>query len=100
MTAIYPKSSPWANTSIVNDKLSFLSLRDIGAQEDDPLYEIESKYTYRPDLLAYDLYGHSKLWWVFVQRNLDVIQDPIYDFTPGTIIKLPKKGPLFLALGI
>jgi len=46
------------------------------------------------------LYGTPKLWWVFVQRNMDVIKDPIYDFEPGTEIYLPKKSNLERFLGI
>ena len=60
----------------------------------DFLYAIESQYTYRPDLLAYDLYGTPQLWWVFVQRNLDVLQDPIFDFVPGKQIYIPKNSSL------
>jgi hypothetical protein len=49
--------------------------------------------------LAYDLYEDSSLWWVFIQRNLDVLQDPIWDFVPGTQIYLPKNGNLKQVLG-
>jgi hypothetical protein len=55
---------------------------------------------YRPDLLAYDLYGDAGLWWVFIQRNLDVLQDPILDFVPGTQIYICKLSELTQALGI
>jgi hypothetical protein len=50
--------------------------------------------------LAYDLYGNPKLWWVFVQRNLSVIKDPIYDFVPGTAIYIPKKSNLEKYMGV
>jgi hypothetical protein len=50
--------------------------------------------------LAFDLYGTSKLWWVFSQRNLDIIQDPIFDFVPGTQIFIPKRSGLVSILGI
>jgi hypothetical protein len=46
------------------------------------------------------LYGDAGLWWVFIQRNLDVLQDPIFDFKPGTKIYLPKGGSLRTVLGI
>ena len=70
------------------------------SKEDDYLYNIEPQYTHRPDLLAFDLYGTAKLWWVFSQRNLDVIQDPIFDFVPGTQIFIPKRSGLVSTLGI
>jgi hypothetical protein len=80
--------------------LDILSIRPVAAEEDDFLYKIEAQYTHRPDLLAYDLYGTSKLWWVFIQRNMDVLQDPVYDFVPGKKIYVPKKSKLFAILGI
>jgi len=40
------------------------------------------------------------LWWVFIQRNLDVLEDPIFDFKPGTKIYIPKPASLKSALGL
>ena len=57
----------------------------------DRLYEIESQYENRPDLLAHELYGTVKLWWVFALRNPDVIIDPLTDFTSGTKIYIPPR---------
>ena len=56
----------------------------------DEDYEIEQKYDQRPDLLAYQLYENTRLWWVFAIRNLDKIEDPIRDFRAGVTIKLPS----------
>lgn len=98
--AIYNNTSPWYNTQTTQDYLDILSIRPVSAEPDDFLYTIESQYKYRPDLLAYDLYGESSLWWVFIQRNLDVLQDPIYDFVPGTKIYIPKNSSLRTVLGI
>jgi len=42
-------------------------------------------------LLAYDLYGNSKLWWVFAQFNQDKLKDPVVDFLPGLEIQVPTK---------
>lgn len=100
MSALYSNTSPWYNTSIEENYLNILSIRPVAAEEDDFLYKIEAQYTHRPDLLAYDLYGTSKLWWVFIQRNMDVLQDPVYDFVPGKKIYVPKKSKLFAILGI
>jgi alpha-L-fucosidase len=72
----------------------------VPAESDDFKYVIENQYRHRPDLLAFDLYGDPKLWWVFVQRNMDVIKDCIYDFEPGTVIFIPKKSNLQNYLGI
>lgn len=100
MAAIYSNSSPWYITNITNNYLDILSIRPVAADTDDFLYTIESQYTYRPDLLAYDLYGDPALWWVFIQRNLDMLQDPIFDFVPGTQIYIPKNSSLRTVLGL
>jgi hypothetical protein len=100
MQADYSTSSPWYLTSITNNYLDILNIRPVSANPDDFLYTIEPQYTYRPDLLAFDLYGDANLWWVFIQRNLDVLQDPILDFIPGTQIYICKLSELTQALGI
>lgn len=98
--AAYPKSSPWGQTKQNRFYLELLNIRPVPAEGDDILYTIETQYENRPDLLAYDLYGNAKLWWVFVQRNMSVIKDPIYDFRPGVKIYLPKKSNLQKYLGV
>lgn len=97
--AVYSNSSPWATTLQNSLYLELLSIRTVPAESDDFLYVIENQYKHRPDLLAYDLYGDPKLWWVFVQRNMDSIKDPIYDFEPGTSIYIPKKSNIQRFIG-
>ena len=80
--------------------MELMDIRPVPAEQDDFKYTIENQYKHRPDLLAYDLYGNAKLWWVFVQRNMTVLKDPIYDFEPGTVIYLPKKTNLAKFLGV
>lgn len=98
--ATYSNTSPYFNTEENNISLDMYVPRPLTAEPDDLDYEIDRAYAYRPDLLAYDLYGSSRLWWVFVQRNPDVIEDPIYDFVAGAVIKLPKKSNLQSDLGL
>ena len=98
--ANYNKYSPYADTPSNSQYLELLTIRPIPAESDDFIYTIENQYENRPDLLSYDLYGTPKLWWVFLQRNMDVLKDPIYDFKPGTKIKLPKKSNLNRYLGV
>jgi hypothetical protein len=98
--AKYTAKSPWYSTPLKDDYLDVLSIRTVSAEPDDFLYTIEPQYTYRPDLLAHDLYGDAALWWVFTQRNLDVIQDPVFDFIPGTQIYIPKGNSLKTILGL
>jgi alpha-L-fucosidase len=98
--ANYSNKSPWFDTESMPGYLSYLNARSVSAETDDYLYTIESKFNYRPDLLSFAVYGTPKLWWVFMQRNMDVIRDPIFDFKAGTQIYVPKKSSLFEVLGI
>ena len=97
----YPNTSPYAFTQIYNN--SFLDLmenRPIPPSLDDAEWEINQTYHMRPDLLAHDLYDDSRLWWVFAQRNPNRLQDPIFDFTAGTKIFVPKIENIKTALGL
>lgn len=98
--AQYAKTSPYYSTRQGRESLGLLSKRLFAFEQDDILYEIDSFYENRPDLLAFDLYGSAKLWWVFMHRNMDVISDPIWDFVSGTTIRIPKKTTLEKYLGI
>lgn len=100
MPAQYSKTSPYSNTEMVNGK--FMDLwkpRPIPGMADDVVYRINATYKYRPDLLAYDLYGDAGYWWVFAVRNPNTIKDPIFDFVPGVTIYLPKKSTLTTVVG-
>ena len=96
----YSATSPYFTTSIFSENLDILSPRTITAELDDRSYTIERTYAYRPDLLAYDLYGTPRLWWVFAQRNPNEIEDPSYDFKPGVTIQLPKPANISKDLGV
>jgi hypothetical protein len=98
--SIYNSTSPYFNTPVVNNYLDVIVFRNIDNIADDQQYEIEPKYENRPDLLAYDFYNDSRLWWVFAVRNKNIIKDPIYDMVPGTVIYIPKLSYLKSVLGI
>jgi hypothetical protein len=99
--ASYPETSPWNKTTFTNSgSLGILRIRPVPASSDDPQYTIETQYTHRPDLLAYDYYGTTKLWWIFAQRNMDIIKDPVYDIEAGVTIYLPKPETLKQILGV
>ena len=98
--ARYSATSPYFTTGGGSEYLDILSPREITMELDDQSYTIERTYAYRPDLLAYDLYGTPRLWWVFAQRNPDEIEDPIYDFKPGVTIQLPKPANISKDLGV
>jgi alpha-L-fucosidase len=98
--ATYSNTSPYFNTPQNKMSLDIFVPRSITVEQDDVSYTIDKIYAYRPDLLAYDLYGTPRLWWVFAQRNPDVIEDPIYDFAPNTTIRIPKLSNLKNDLGL
>ena len=97
----YTATSPYYSTGIVNGKfLDIMVNRTIPMQPSDIYWEITTVYQYRPDLLAYDLYSDSRLWWVFASRNPNRLKDPYFDFVTGTGIYVPKLDMLKQVLGI
>jgi len=98
--AKYTSTSPYGNTRVVNKQyLDTLAIRSVPASDDDVLYKVQPQFNHRPDLLAYSVYGTPKLWWVFAQRNMDVIKDPVFDLETGIEIYLPKADDLQKFLG-
>ena len=99
--AKYRETSPYGITPVVNSNfLDILVPRAIPITEFDLPYVIEPRYHQRPDLASNVIFKSPKLWWVFAQRNPDVLQDPVFDFTPGTEIYLPKGNALKDTLGV
>ena len=97
--ANYSATSPYFSTPQNQINLETFVPRPITAEDDDQSYTIERTYAYRPDLLAFDLYGTPRLWWVFAQRNMDVLKDPVYDMVTGTKIYIPQGEKLTETLG-
>jgi hypothetical protein len=97
----YSQSSPYFATSVYNgDFLDVMVNRPIPSNPTDSYWEITETYNMRPDLLAYDLYNDSKLWWVFSQRNPNRLKDPLFDFVTGTGIYIPQLPVLQQVLGL
>jgi hypothetical protein len=96
---MYNTTSLYFDTSIRGNHLDMLVNRPIPKRPDDRLFEINETYNLRPDLLAYDLYNDSELWWVFAQRNPNTLKDPLFDFKQGTSIRLPQLTILKETLG-
>lgn len=96
----YRKTSAYFSTNLYGRFLDIMTPRKITAFGDDTEMTISQAYEYRPDLLAYDLYGDAALWWVFAMRNPNVLKNPIADFFAGQIILLPKTDTLKKDLGI
>jgi len=89
--AMYEQTSPYATTRVNRFYLDLATLPTVNLDGTEIEAIIESRYHHRPDLLAYDAYGSSKLWWIFRAVNPDVLSDPVFDFKAGTKIKLLSK---------
>ena len=99
---IYPATSPYTNTNIINNKyLDTMNYTPIPMYPSDVYYQLPLIYQYRPDLLAYDLYNDSRLWWVFAARNPNILgPDPYFNFTAGIGIYIPTLDTLRTFLGV
>jgi hypothetical protein len=97
--AQYDATSPYFETGYSQFFLDTMVNRPIPKEDDDITFTINLTYQYRPDLLAFDLYGTASLWWVFYQRNPNTLQAPPLDFVVGTLIFLPKVATLRSVLG-
>ena len=95
----YGATSPYFETGYSQFFLDTKVNRVIPKEDDDLQFTINLTYRYRPDLLAYDLYGTPSLWWVFYQRNPNTLQAPPLDFDVGVNIFLPKGPTLKTVLG-
>lgn len=98
---LYSGTSPYQATGIVNSQfLDIMVNRPIPMLQSDVYWTVLTVYEYRPDMLAYDLYKDSRLWWVFAQRNPNTLLDPIFDLKTGISIYIPKLDTLKQYLGI
>jgi hypothetical protein len=98
--AQYNNVSPYLNTDQSKGYLGVMSWRKIPAETDDILFTVTASYKHRPDLLAFDLYQDTGLWWVFAQRNPAILKDPVFDLEPGVQIYLPKLSSMKRTMGI
>lgn len=100
MAVSYSKASPYFKTETYSFFLDVANIPKLPKNASDVSYQIDAIYKHRPDLLAYDLYGDTNLWWVFAVRNPNIIKDPVFDFIPGVSIYIPKKENIAAALGL
>jgi hypothetical protein len=91
--ANYRTDRLYRNTKIINGQyLDVLNIDSIDVDNTTTkTITLEAKYEEKPDLLAHDLYGNAKLWWVFALFNEDKLSDPIIDFKTGLKISVPIR---------
>tara|TARA_B100001094_G_C18150093_1_gene783164 strand:+ start:742 stop:1047 length:306 start_codon:yes stop_codon:yes gene_type:complete len=92
-TTVYKRDSNYASTSMNRKYLNLYEppLTIDTLSEETTTYIIQPKFNKRPDLMAFELYGSARLWWVFAHYNRDALLDPIMDFTSGTKIIAPNS---------
>lgn len=100
MTTRYNKTSPYSETPQTSWSLDLWQGITIPAFDNDKILTVPVTYQHKPHLLAYDLYGDSRLWWVFSVRNPDTIKDPIYDLVGGIEIAITQKETLLGLLNV
>ena len=102
MSSSYSVSSVYSQTPIDSQgRLGIWVPRLVPAAATDQIFTVTDHYAYRPDLLAHDLYGDSRLWWVFAQRNPNALAtDPLGNFSAGLQIFLPNNTALQQSLGL
>ena len=93
MRAKYSSTSNYSDTSLNMKYLEQYRPRYTASKlsADVKKIKVGNRYHRRPDLLAFDLYGSSRFWWVFTHYNRDLLKDPINDFVSGITITIPRK---------
>jgi hypothetical protein len=89
----YRTDSVYRNTKTINNQyLDILNIDNIDIDNTTTeTITLAAQYDEKPDLLAHDLYGNAKLWWVFPLFNQDMLVDPIMDFKSGIKIIDPTR---------
>jgi hypothetical protein len=92
----YNTVSPYYNTPKRGQFLDVWGYNNlvIAPATTDALYQIDSAYNLRPDLLAYDMYKNTNYWWIFAVRNPDVLLDPLLSFRTGVVIYVPTMATI------
>ena len=91
MATTYQQSSPYYATQQKSTYLGYWNPPAISPSVTDTVIQVAHRHQNRPDLLSYDLYGTTRLWWVFAMINPDQIRDPIYDLIAGIYIYAPSN---------
>lgn len=59
-------------------------------------YTIPAKYEYRPELVAYEFYDDTRLWWVLIDANN--MRHPFKEFEAGKKIRIPNYSEVLALL--
>lgn len=85
--------SQGGTTEVISQRLGWWERKIFPKSPMDVTLVITRKYAYRPDVMAYDMYGKATLAWFILQYNN--ISDINIDFAEGITIVLPTRDRLF-----
>ena len=75
---------------ILDKRVNWWDRETIPKANDDIVYEITPKYEFRPDLIAYQVYGKATFSWLVLQYN--TIVDINLELGSGETILLPSQN--------
>lgn len=80
-------------SEVSGDKIAWWERTNFRTEETDAINSIEYKITntteFRPDIVAFEMYGTTELEWLILQYNN--IVDITEEFKAGKTIRLPSK---------
>ena len=91
---IFSKYTVFKNTSANSFYRDYYEDINIKFDSTDYYVVINEEHHLKPGKMAEVLYGTSDLFWIFSYFNRDIINDPLFDFTSGKIIRVPEKNRL------
>jgi len=92
----YSRYSVGGTTTINGNNIAWWERNTFATSPDDVPITIVRKYSRRPELMAFDVYGRASLQWFILQYNN--ILDVNTEFVEGTTIMLPTRVRLFTTL--
>lgn len=93
MATIYDSKSYLYNTPIKRFYEDVANMPSFKYADGDEII-VPTECQHRPDLLSYQQYGTSRLWWVIAMANADVLRDPVWDLRSGMTLFIPNKKSL------
>lgn len=82
------RSSPWSETTNQGRFSGIYIHKSVKPAADDFNYVVTERQHQAPDVLAYDLYGDWRLWWLV--PNLNELEDPTFDLKAGMTVRCPS----------
>lgn len=98
-SSVLVKSSRYAagGSTEVGDKLEWWNRTNYTLTGTESVFTITDKYQGRLDLIAYDLYQDSSMWWIIAMLNN--ILDPFTEIVVGRELYVPTKQNAIKMMG-